>query len=161
MKNRTTIDRPSERELVITRTFNGPARIVFEAWTRPELLQRWWAPTSYGITLLSCEADVRTGGTYRFVFGGAPQPVAFFGTYLEVAPPTRLVWTNEEGPEGGHVTTVTFEEHGGQTRVTLHELHPSKEALDAARSSGVEEGTLESFEQLDALLLTLGPVHRG
>src|SRR5262245_63713719 len=110
MKNRTTVERTSERELVVTRTFDAPARIVFEAWTKPELLKRWWVPKSIGVSLLSCEADVRVGGTYRFVFGhGASEPMAFYGRYLEVTPHSRLVWTNEEGRDGGHVTTVTFE----------------------------------------------------
>ena len=157
MKNRTTVERKSERELVVTRTFNGPARIVFEAWTKPELLKRWWVPKSIGVSLLSCEMDVRVGGTYRFVFGhGASEPMAFFGRYLEVTPHSRLVWTNEEGGDGGAVTTVTFEEKGGKTLVVVHELHPSKEALDGARASGVEAGTLEAFEQLDELLVALG-----
>ncbi len=157
MKNRTTVERKSERELVVTRTFNGPARIVFEAWTKPELLKRWWAPRSTGLSLLSCEADVRVGGTYRFVFGhGASEPMAFYGRYLEVTPHSRIVWTNEEGGDGGAVTTVTFEENGGKTLLVVHELHPSKEALDGARASGVEAGTLEAFEQLDELLVALG-----
>src|SRR6202041_3381546 len=134
MKNRTTVERKSERELVVTRTFNGPARIVFEAWTKPELLMRWWAPKSFGVSLLSCEADVRAGGAYRFVFGHAAsdRPMAFFGRYLEVTPHARLVWTNDEGGEGGSVTTVTFEERDGETRVAMHDLYPSKEALDDA-----------------------------
>ena len=157
MKTRTTVERKSECELVVTRTFNGPARIVFEAWTKPELLKRWWAPKSIGVSLLSCEAEVRVGGTYRFVFGhGASEPMAFYGRYLEVTPHSRLVWTNDEGGDGGFVTTVTFEENGGRTLVVVHELHPSKEALDGARASGVEAGTLEAFEQLDELLVALG-----
>ncbi len=157
MKNRTTFERKSERELVVTRTFNGPARLVFEAWTKPELLKRWWAPKSTGMSLLSCEADVRVGGRYRFVFGlGASEPMAFYGKYLEVTPHSRLVWTNEEGGDSGPVTTVTFEENGGKTLLVVHELHPSKEALDAARASGMEVGTLEAFEQLDELLIALG-----
>jgi len=156
MKNRTTADRKSERELVVTRTFNGPARIVFEAWTKPELLKRWWAPKSTGISLLSCEADVRVGGKYRFVFGhGASEPMAFFGRYLEVTPHSRLVWTNDESDQGS-VTTATFEEKGGKTLLVVHELYPSKEALDGAIASGVEAGTCETFEQLDELLVTLG-----
>jgi uncharacterized protein YndB with AHSA1/START domain len=156
--NRTTVERKSERELVITRLFNGPQRIVFEAWTKPELLQRWWAPTSFGVTFLSCEADVRTGGTYRFVFGhpSSEQPMAFFGRYIEVTPPTRLVWTNDEGLEGGAVTTVTFEEKGNQTLVVMHDLYLSKEALDDAIASGSTSGMGETFEQLDELLVTLG-----
>jgi uncharacterized protein YndB with AHSA1/START domain len=157
MKNRTTVERRSERELVVTRTFNGPARIVFEAWTKPELLKRWWAPKSFGLTLLSCEADVRVGGSYRLVFShpAAPKPMEFFGRYLEVTPHLRLVWTNEEGGESGQVTTVTFEETGGKTLLVMHDLYPSKEALDDAIASGSTGGTGETFEQLDELLLTL------
>jgi uncharacterized protein YndB with AHSA1/START domain len=159
MKLGTTVERKSEREMVVTRTFNGPARIVFEAWTTPALLQRWWAPKSLGVSFLSCEADVRTGGTYRFVFGHAAseQPMAFFGRYLEVTPHSRLVWTNDEGGEGGAVTTVTFEERGTETLVVMHDLYPSKEALDGAIASGSYHGGMgESFDQLDELLVTLG-----
>jgi uncharacterized protein YndB with AHSA1/START domain len=155
MKNRTTVERKSERELVVTRTFNAPARLVFEAWTTPELIKRWWVPKSMDMTLLSCEMDVRVGGTYRFVFGDDPSnPVAFFGRYLEVTPYSRLVWTNEESDEGA-VTTVTFEEHEEETRLTMHELYPSKGALDAA-GTGSADATVETFAQLDELLETLG-----
>jgi uncharacterized protein YndB with AHSA1/START domain len=154
MNNRTTIERKSERELVVTRTFNGPARIVFEAWTKPELMKLWWAPKSSGVPLLSCEMDVRVGGGYRLAFGkDAASSFAFFGKYLEVEPPSRLVWTNEES-EDAAVTTVTFEEKDGQTLLVLHELYPSKEALDEA-FLGMEDGMPEQFEQLDALLVTL------
>ena len=153
MNNRTTVERKSERELVVTRTFNGPARIVFEAWTKPELFQRWWVPKSMGMTLRSCEMDVRVGGTYRLEF--EPDGAAFFGTYLDVTPPSRLVWSNEEGGEGGPVTTVTFEEQRGKTLLVMHELHPSKEALDAA-GTGAADAMVETFAQLDELLVTLG-----
>jgi uncharacterized protein YndB with AHSA1/START domain len=155
--NRTTAERKSEREMVITRTFNGPARIVFEAWTKPDLLKRWWAPKSTGMTLLSCTTDLRVGGAYRFVFGqGASQSMAFFGKYIEVTPHSRLVWTNDESDDGA-VTTVTFEEKDGKTLLLMHELYPSKEALDAAIAAmGGQEGAMpESFEQLDELLATL------
>jgi uncharacterized protein YndB with AHSA1/START domain len=157
MKNRTTAERKSEREMVVTRSFNGPARIVFEAWTKPELLKRWWTPKSLGISFLSCEIDARTGGTYRFVFGHAAseKPMAFFGRYIEVTPHSRLVWTNDEGDDGP-VTTVTFEEKGGKTLVVMHDLYPSKEALDGAIASGSMAEMSESFEQLDELLVTLG-----
>jgi uncharacterized protein YndB with AHSA1/START domain len=158
MKNRTTVERKSERELVTTRTFNGPARIVFQAWTTPELFQRWWVPKSFGLTLLSYEADFRVGGRYRLVFShpAAPEPVAFFGTYLEVTPHSRLVWTNEEGGESGQVTTVTFEERGGQTLLVVRDLYPSKEALDEAIASGATGALPEQFEQLDEILVSLG-----
>jgi len=156
-KNSTGVERKSDRELVVTRTFNGPAHVVFDAWTKPELLKRWWAPKSCGISFVSCEADVRTGGTYRFVFShpSAPQPMAFFGRYIEVTPPTRLVWTNDEGEQPGSVTTVTFEEKAGETLVVLHDLYPSKQALDDAIASGSTSGFDEQFEQLDQLLVPL------
>ena len=154
MKNRTTVERTSERELVVTRTFDAPARIVFEAWTKPELFKRWWVPKSLGMSLLSCEMDVRVGGRYRLVFAhGDSQAMAFFGTYNEVTPHSRLVWTNEESDEGS-VTTVTFEEKGGKTLLVMHELYPSKEALDAA-GTGAADAMGETFEQLDELLVTL------
>lgn len=157
VKNPTTAERKSERELVVTRLFNGPARLVFDAWTRPELLQRWWAPKSFGISFISCEADVRTGGAYRFVFGhpASEQPMEFFGRYVEVNPPTRIVWTSDEGGEAGSVTTVTFEERGAETLVTLHDLYPSKKALDEAITSGATSGFGETFQQLDDVLRTL------
>jgi uncharacterized protein YndB with AHSA1/START domain len=157
-KNGTGVERKSDREQVVTRIFNAPASIVFAAWTKPELLQRWWAPKSFGVSFLSCEADVRTGGTYRFVFAhpAAEQPMAFFGRYIEVVPDSRLVWTNEEGGEGGAVTTVTFEERSGETLVVMHDLYPSKEALDATIASGSTTGFSETFDQLDALLVDTG-----
>jgi uncharacterized protein YndB with AHSA1/START domain len=153
LTNRTTVERTSERELVTTRTVNGPARVVFEAWTKPELFQRWWVPKSMGMSLRSCAMDARVGGKYRLEF--EPDGMAFFGTYLEVTPPSRLAWTNEEGGEGGPVTTVTFEEKGGKTLLVVHELYPSKEALDAA-GTGAAEAMVETFAQLDELLVTLG-----
>lgn len=156
MDNRTTVERTSDRELVATRTFDAPARLVFEAWTKPELIMRWWAPESFGIIFLSCETDVRTGGSYRYVFGhpASQQPMAFFGRYLEATPPSRLVWTNEEEADGA-VTTVTFEEKDGRTLVVVHDLYPSKEALDAAIASGSTGGWPEQFEQLEILLPAL------
>src|SRR3954468_1346422 len=158
LKSRTAVERKSERELVVTRTFNAPARMLFDAWTKPELLKRWWAPKSFGVSFISCEADVRAGGTYRFVFGhpASKQPMEFFGRYIEVTPHSRLVWTNDEGGEGGAVTTVTFEQRGAETLVVMHDLYPSKEALDGAIASGSTGGFSETFEQLDQLLVTSG-----
>ena len=154
--NRTVVQRTSDREVVVTRTINGPARIVFEAFTKAELLMRWWVPKSMGMTLLSCEVDARVGGKYRLVFDhGGPEPAAFFGTYVEVKPYSRLAWTNEEGGEDGSVTTVTFEEKDGRTLVVVHERYPSKEALDAA-GTGANEAMIETFAQLDELLVALG-----
>jgi uncharacterized protein YndB with AHSA1/START domain len=156
-KSGTTVERKSERELVVTRTINGPARIVFEAFTRPELFKRWWVPKSFGLSLLSCELDVRVGGTYRLVFShNGSEPMAFFGRYIEVTPHSRLVWTNDEGDDGGAVTTATFEEQAGKTLLVMHDLYPSKEALDAAIASGSTGGMSETLDQLDELVVTLG-----
>ena len=156
MPNRTTVERKSGRELVVTRTVGAPARIVFEAFARPELFRRWWVPKSFGLTLLSCELDVRVGGTYRLVFGhDGSEPKAFFGQYLEVTPHSRIVWTNDEGPDGGAVTTVTFEERDGRTLLVMRDLYPSKEALDAAIASGSTGGMGETLDQLDTLVVSL------
>ena len=152
--NHATVERSSERELVVTRTVNGPARLVFEAWTRADLFRQWWVPRSFGVTLLSCEMDIRVGGGYRLVFPHEDSTMEFFGTYLEVTPHSRLVWTNEEDDGGKTVTTVTFDEIAGSTLVSVHDLYPSKEALDAA--SGSTGAMPEALDQLDELLVSLG-----
>lgn len=150
--NRTTVERKSDREFVVTRRFDAPVHIVFEAWSKAALFQRWWVPASAGLTLLSCEMDVRTGGSYRLVFRHplSDQPLAFFGSYKDVVPNRRIVWTNEESEQGA-VTTVMFEEDAGTTKVTLHELYPTTEALEEALT-GSAEGLPEQFTQLDVLL---------
>jgi uncharacterized protein YndB with AHSA1/START domain len=154
MDSRTTVERTSELELVVTRTFDAPARLVFEAWTRPDLMKRWWAPRSSGVPLRACEMHVRVGGAYRLEFGkDAANSFAFFGKYLEATPPSRLVWTNDES-EDAAVTTVTFEETAGKTLLVLHERYPAKEALDES-IVGMTHGTPEQFEQLDELLASL------
>ena len=155
VRNGATVERKSERELVISRTVRGPARIVFEAWTKPELLERWWTPKSFPIKLLSCEMEARVGGSYRLRFGYDGSTFEFFGRYLEVTPHSRLVWTNDEG-EGETITTVTFEETAGTTLLVVHDLYPSKEALDGAIASGSTSGMPESLEQLDELVVSLG-----
>ena len=144
MKNRTLVEQISERELVLTRTFDGPAHLVFEAWTTRDLFVRWWVPKAFAPLLVSCDLDVRVGGTYRL------EPMAFHGRYTEVVPASRLVWTNEEGAGGTQITTVTFEEKDGKTLVVVHELYPSKEAFEGGR--GAEDGMVEAFDQLDDLL---------
>jgi len=155
-KNNTLVERRSDRELVVTRIFDGPAHIVFEAWSRPELFQRWWVPKSLGVPLRACEMDVRTGGGYRLEFGlDAANSMAFFGRYIEVIPPSRIVWTNEESGDAGAVTTVTFEDQGGKTLLVLSELYPDKEACDEALQ-GSAAGLPEQFAQLDVLLVELG-----
>lgn len=151
LKNPTVVERKSERELVVRRTVNAPARLVFEAWTKAELFKRWWVPKSYGLNLLSCEMDVRVGGKYRLVFSHQGSTMEFFGTYLEVTPHSRLVWTNEEGDSGETVTTVTFTEDTGKTLVVVHDLYPSKEAAEGGATGAMPE----TFDQLDELLASL------
>lgn len=156
-KNPTTVEAKSEREIVVTRTFDAPARIVFQAWTTPALFKRWWIPKSMPLALLSYQADIRTGGSYRLVFDvDGTKTMAFFGKYIEVTPHSRIAWTNDESGEDGAVTTVTLEKMGDQTRMVLHELYRSKEVRDAALASGAYDGMPETFAQLDEVLVTLG-----
>ncbi|MDA1349562.1 MAG: SRPBCC family protein [Chloroflexi bacterium] len=153
MKSQTTVQRKSEREVIVSRTINAPPRLVFEAWTNPDLFKRWWVPKSFPVSLLSCEMDVRIGGKYRLVFDSAPQPMEFFGRYLEVTPFSRLVWTNDEGgEEAAAITTVTFAERDGKTLLTMRDRHPSKEALDA---SGATDAMPESLDQLEDFVVSL------
>lgn len=152
---RTTVQKKSDREVVVTRTFDAPARLVFEAWSTPELFKQWWVPRSMGMTLRSCDMDVRTGGKYRLVFGDDPaNTMAFFGSYLDVVPNQRIVWTNEESGDAGSVSTVTFEERDGKTLLVMSELYPTEEALEAA-GTGAQEAMIETFGQLDELLAEL------
>lgn len=160
MISTTAVERKSERELVVTRTFNGAARIVFDAWTRPDLLKRWWAPKSFGVSLFECDSELRVGGAYRYAFGRDPgNPEVFSGRFIEVEPPVRLVLTQvyERAREAGEaIVTVTFEESQGRTHLTVHQLFPSKEALDRAVASGMERGMRETFDQLEALVASPG-----
>lgn len=151
-ENRTSIERKGDRELVVTRTFDAPPAMVYKAWSQPGLLRRWWMPKSAsGVSLLSCDMDVRTGGKYRLEFGaGGPETMAFYGKYLDVVPDRRIVWTNDEGEEGA-VTTVTFEDLGGKTLLTFHELYPSAQALEEALQ-GSAAALPEQLDQLDELL---------
>jgi uncharacterized protein YndB with AHSA1/START domain len=153
-KRHTSVERSSDREVVVRRTISGPARLVFDAWSKPELIVRWWTPKSIGISFVSCEADVRTGGTYRFVFSHPEfeQPMAFFGRYIEVVPNTKIVWTNEESGDAGSVSTLTLEERGDETLLVIRDVYPTKEALDEAMESGGIGGFSEQFDQLDELL---------
>jgi uncharacterized protein YndB with AHSA1/START domain len=158
VNDQSTAERTSDRELTVTRIVNGPARLVFEAWTKAELFERWWTPKSFPISLRSCEIDARVGGRYRLEFEHEGSTFEFFGRYLEVTPPSRLVWTNDEEHGGGTVTTVTFDEVDGRTRVVVHDRYPSKEALDAEIAAGSTAITAmpESLAQLDELLGELG-----
>ena len=155
--NHTVVQRQSDVELVVKRRFDASVHTVFAAWSTPEIFQRWWVPKSLGLTLLSCDMDVRSGGSYRLVFSHpmAEEPMAFFGSYREVIPNQRIVWTNEESDQGA-VTTVTFEQVADEsgndrTLVTFHERYPTPEALDEALA-GSAEGLPEQFAQLDELL---------
>ncbi|RST30021.1 ATPase [Sphingomonas ginkgonis] len=151
--NRTEVERTSDRELVVTRLFDAPPRLVFRAWSDPELFRRWWVPQGIGLQLLACELDVRTGGGYRLVFAMGEDSMAFHGKYLSVAPDERIVWTNEE-EEDGAVTTVTFEDRGGQTLLTFHEIYPTSEGLEEAMK-GSAAGLPTQLDQLAELLPTI------
>lgn len=155
--NPTTVERTSDLELTVTRTFNGPVRLVYRAWSDPELFKKWWTPKSFSLTIVSREMDIRTGGSYRLLIKhpSMPEPMTFYGRYLEVIPNARIVWTNEENGESGAVTTVTFEDKGDETLVVMRDLFPSKEALDEAIASGSTAGKDEQFAQLDDLLAAL------
>jgi uncharacterized protein YndB with AHSA1/START domain len=155
-QNRTSVERKGDRELVVTRTFDAPPSLVYRAWSQAELFRRWWMPKSViGVSLVSCEMDVRTGGRYRLEFSaGGPDTMAFHGKYLEVVPDERIVWTNDEGEEGA-ITTVTFEDQGGKTLLRFHEIYPSEEAL-AEALQGSAAGLPEQLDQLDELLSSIG-----
>src|ERR1700722_5126032 len=144
-ENRTRVGRKAELELVVRRTVNAPARLVFEAWTKAEQFRKWWVPKSFGVSLLSCEMDVRVGGQYRLVFPFEDSTMEFFGTYLEVTPHSRLVWTSDEGEAGQTIPTVTFDETAGKTLVVLRDLYPSTEALDTGSTNAMPE----ALDQLD------------
>ena len=156
--NDTSMELRADREIVIARTFRAPRRIVFDAWTRPEFVRRWWAPKSLGAEIADCQADVRVGGSYRYVTRAAGNEFAFSGKYTEVTPHSRLVYTQIFEPmaeAGAAVVTVTFDEHDGNTRLVAHELYPSKETREAALASGMEHGMRETMNQLDALVASL------
>ena len=155
-QNRTSVERRGDRELLVTRIFNAPPSTVYKAWSRPELFQRWWVPKSVsGVSLVSCDMDVRTGGKYRLEFGAdGSDTMGFYGKYLEVVPNERIVWTNDEGEEGA-ITTVTFDDQGGRTLLKFHEIYPSKEALEEALQ-GSAAALSEQLEQLDELLSSIG-----
>lgn len=155
-KSRTAIERKGDRELVVTRIFDAPRSTVYRAWSQPELFRRWWMPKSIsGVSLVSCDMDVRTGGKYRLEFStGGADTMSFYGKYLDVVPNERIVWTNDEGEEGA-ITTVTFDDQGGQTLLTFHEVYPSKQALEEALQ-GSAAGLPEQLSQLDELLHDVG-----
>ena len=155
----TSMEVRGEREILIQRTFEAPARTLFDAWTRADLVKRWWAPRSHRVTLASCEADVRAGGSYRYVMRrDTGEEFAFSGQYTEVNRPSRLAYTQVFEPMahlGAAMVTLTLEEQNGTTHLLLHALYPSRESRDQTVASGMEHGTRETFEQLEELLLSL------
>jgi uncharacterized protein YndB with AHSA1/START domain len=156
----TTLERTSDREIVITRSFRAPPRIVFEAFTKSEHVRKWWAPRSRGVELVACDADVSVGGAYRYVMRVRDLgDMAFSGRYVELTPPSRLVYTQVFEPmkdAGEAVVTVTFDaEPGERTKMTSRERYPSKDALEAAIQSGMEGGMRESMDQLDVLVAAI------
>ena len=157
--NQTSMELVGDREIVIARTFNGPARIVFDAWTKPELVRLWWAPKSRGVSVVGCDADVRVGGNYRYVLRPATgDEIAFSGKYTEVTPHSRLVYTQIFEPMAGAgevIVTVTFDERDGKTTVTSRLLYESVEDRDGHLQSGMESGMRESIDRLGELLTTL------
>lgn len=146
----TLVKRKSDTELEVTRLFDAPPATVFRAWSEADIFRRWWVPEGAPINLVGCDMDVRTGGKYRLEFGAGDQTMAFYGKYLDVVPNERIVWTNDEGEEGG-VTTVTFQEQGGKTLLTYHEAYPTAEALEEAMA-GSAQGLPQQLDQLEALL---------
>lgn len=153
--NPTQVERLSDRELAVTRLFDAPAHMVFKAWSDPSLFRRWWVPAGFGINLVGCEMDVRTGGTYRLEFAAGDQTMAFHGKYLDVVPNHKIVWTNDEGEGDGQVTTVTFEDRGGKTLVTYRDSFASEAALEEAMN-GAAKGLPQQLEQLAELLADEG-----
>jgi uncharacterized protein YndB with AHSA1/START domain len=154
--DRASVERRGDRELVVTRTLDASPSTVFRAWSQPELFQRWWVPNSVsGVSLMSCDMDVRTGGKYRLEFSvGGSDTLAFYGKYLEVVPNERLIWTNDEGEEGA-ITTITVKDVDGKALLTFHEVYPSKGALDEALQ-GSALALPEQLEQLGEIVLSLG-----
>lgn len=163
--NQTSMELKGDREIVIARTFNGPPRIVFDAWTRPELVRRWWAPDSRRVVVTACDADLRAGGTYRYVLRleKTGHQFAFSGRYTEVTPHSRLVYTELFEPDAGGanpgdiplIVTVTFTGRDGKTDLVSHSLCPSPEVRDAILASGMEHGMRETMDQLDLLVASL------
>jgi uncharacterized protein YndB with AHSA1/START domain len=153
--NATRFTTPSDREIVMTRVFDAPRSLVFDAFTNPDHLTQWMlGPEGWAMPV--CEVDLRPGGAWRFVWRRSDgTELEMSGVYQEVAPPERLVNTESWGPEWPEtVNTLTLAEEDGRTRVTSTLLYPSKEARDAALQTGMKDGASMSFERLAELLRT-------
>jgi uncharacterized protein YndB with AHSA1/START domain len=159
----TTLELPSDTEILITRAFDAPARIVFEAITKPEHIARWWAPQSRG-EMVSCESDLRVGGRWRNVMrANNGYEVGFSGEYLEVDPPHRIVQTEffDPFPDAGSIVTVTLTEQGGRTTLTSRAQYPSKAIRDQVIDTGMESGMRESYQQLTTVVAGLAASSDG
>ena len=153
-----TVTLPSDLEIAMTRAFDAPRRLVFEAMTKPEHVSRWWGP--HGTSIVSCEMDLRPGGSWRFVLRGPDgQDHPFKGVYREVVPPERVVSTFVYDVEGirDHeaVETMTLDERDGKTLFQVTIRHKTKEARDGQLHSGMEGGAAQSYDRLAELLKTL------
>jgi uncharacterized protein YndB with AHSA1/START domain len=151
--NALTVTTPSDREIVMTRVFDAPRDLVFEAHTSCEHMSRWWGPRKYEFA--SCEIDFRPGGKWRIVHRGPDgEEYAFHGEYREIVPPERIVWTFEfEGwPGNVSVETLTLEEHAGKTTFTATSVYDTVEQRNGMLESGMEEGAAESMDRLDEYL---------
>jgi len=142
---------PSDREIVLTRLFDAPRRLVFEAMTKPEHVKRWWGILDEGYSVPVCEIDLRPGGKWRFVGRGPKGDVCFYGEYREIAPPDRVVFTEiyEPFPDAESVITSVFTEERGKTRLTATCVYPSREVRDIVIQSGMEKGAAISYDRLD------------
>ena len=152
----TTFTTPSDREILMTRVFDAPRRLVFEAWTKPEHLPHWLLGPS-GWTMPVCEIDLRPGGSWHFVWRRSDgTEMGMRGVYKEIAPPGRLVSTESWGGDWPEtLNTLILSEKDGKTTITNTVLYPSKEARDAALKTGMKEGVSESFDRLAEHLRTM------
>lgn len=153
----TTLALPGDTDILITRRFDAPARLVFEAVTRPEHIRRWWAPRSRG-EMTACEVDLRVGGAWRFAMRARNgMEVEFYGTYREIVAPTRLVQTEifAPFPDVVSVVTLTLTEHAGHTVLESRSVYPSREIRDQVIATGMEGGMRESYLQLAEVVSAL------
>jgi uncharacterized protein YndB with AHSA1/START domain len=149
---------PSDREIHMTRLFDAPRQLVFEAMTKPEHVRRWWGCLSEGYSVTVCEIDLRVGGAWRFVGRGPTgEYPAFYGVYREIAPPERLVYTEvfEPFPDAESIVTTVFTEENGKTRVDITALYPSMDVRDTVINTGMAEGAALSYDRLEDLVREL------
>ena len=146
-----TVTTPSDREIRMTRLFDAPRHLVFEAMSKPEHIKRWWGNLGDGYSVPVCEVDLRPGGRWRFVNRHPKGDAAFHGVYREVAPPDRMVFTEiyEPFPDAESVVTAVFTEENGKTRLTATVLYPSQDVRDMVLKSGMTRGAAISYDRLE------------